>query len=469
VGCVAGDDDTGTGSIEQPFTTYDMLRSVFPQLKPGEAVAFCRGGSFSAEADRYWNNPSCSASEPCVITDYEAPWAKGTEAAPIIAAGDGAGFAFRNDALEQVSGLRLQNVDVRGITTGIGVYVQGAFADLSLCGLELSGMRFGVNLVGDNERLRLRGSHIHDLTGSAFLVGAGTCNDCSIEDNLIADVSRFAASVPPPDDAIVFWGGPHLRSRIVRNRFSRYGENEQGACARGAITVHGPHEDLLVASNTMAAPFDEVAGACGGVLIDTQATRSVLRSNRFTDLGHVALRVMDCDDCVIENNVVESGRALQDMFGIDVQYSSGTKVRNNTVHFDGLGRGVAFAFHELSGGVLANNLIVNSAAAPEFDCFLGLKADAQIFDFFDNNGCWFPNVVDGEWAGGIGSLTQWRIQSLPAMPDHSSFYADPGLDADLRPLPGAYLIGRGNAEHAAPVDFDGDERHTPPDVGAYEH
>ena len=201
-GCVPGD-DSAVGTFDQPFRTYDRLRLAFGYLKPGDSVAFCRGGSFSAGQDRRWDSADCDTDTPCTIRDYVPAWGAANLPPPKIEA---AGDAFTFDNQGGILGARqILNLVLHGNTAGSAVYASGQLKGLTLCGLDVSAFQTGISFQPwvPSRGVVLQDSYVHDLRGAGFYNGDGTCNDCGVINNIFR---RVGSNKSPGPGAILMWG-----------------------------------------------------------------------------------------------------------------------------------------------------------------------------------------------------------------------------------------------------------------------
>lgn len=189
--CVPGDDGNA-GTASAPFRTYERARQAFEGLEAGQTVAFCRGGSFDIQGERRWVNPRCTASEPCVVRDYDPSGGKRDLARPILRASEGDGFAFEDGAeADHEEGYTFLNLDVRsrsGGQSGNGFFIYNDVDDVLVCGTDITGFGIGFHVAGSNApaagsdgknaRVVLRNARVADNGDQGWL---GGCDECGVE------------------------------------------------------------------------------------------------------------------------------------------------------------------------------------------------------------------------------------------------------------------------------------------------
>jgi hypothetical protein len=94
--CDTGSDTENDGlTPDTPFKTFSKARTLFNNLQPNEAIAFCRGGVFSITDKVAIANYNADKDNPVTVRDYQP--AKGDTAAPkLIAVGDVQVFRLGN-------------------------------------------------------------------------------------------------------------------------------------------------------------------------------------------------------------------------------------------------------------------------------------------------------------------------------------------------------------------------------------
>ena len=495
--CVAGDDGNAGTSPDAPWQTWEYARTQFANLEPGDSIAFCRGGGFDNDgtAGTRWVNGQCLADNPCVVRDYEPPWASGDEARPRINALAGQhGFALEDGGnSNHEEGYTFLNLDLRGSGDGNGFFIYNDIDDVLICNVAIDGFSIGVHAAGSNpadagsdarnERINVLNSSITNNPGQGWL---GACNGCGV-DYTYFDNNGSAQAVY--NHNIYFSGasgevavGMHAIGNEL-NRSAIVG----GECAGVSFVVHGEHDGLLIENNLVREDVDAAGGGCWGIAVDTgyggdpeQFRNIVIRGNRVVNVGNVAIGLDACEDCVVENNVIiqeqsfgARGIAVPDRDReADDLPMTGVTVRNNSIYFgpDASGTGI-YLGGEGTGHVLVSNAVYYAGTNDGWNC-LDLDLALSSYDAVDNNLCYFPNAPGGEWMNGVGTLADWQSSSSL---DASSVVTDPGFvsttgpDFDLSPESDTSpLVDSGHPTLSSNTDLTGTDRDDSPDIGAYE-
>jgi len=495
--CQPGDDAAVGDGPEAAWQTYEKARSEFANLAAGDSIVLCRGGAFAIEpsAGTRWVNAQCLADQPCILRDYEPPWATGDEGRPIVqAVGDTWAFALEDGGdADHEEGYVFLNLDLRGTGDGQGFFIYNDIDDVLICNVSIDSFSLGVHVAGSNapaqgsdglnERIVLRKSQITNNGGQGWL---GACNGCAVEACTFENNGFALATF---NHNIYFSGsseGVAHDMRAVGNDLYRSAV-VTGACDGVSLVVHGQHDGLLIEGNTVREDVGAATGGCWGIAVDTgygeaELFRNVtIAGNRVINVGNVAIGLNACENCVIENNVVVHEQDFNTTAiavpnrarGDDDLPMTGVTIRNNSVFIGAAsgGRGVAL------GGEGADHLLVSNAVhyagtSGGWSCFrldLALSAYAAV----DHNLCFFPGAGGGEWIEGQGDLGAWQASSSL---DGSSAVADPafasvsGPSYDLSASTAASpMVDAGHPILSASLDITGAQRDANPDVGAYEH
>lgn len=492
--CVAGDDGNDGTDSRAPWQTLEKARSAFGSLRPGETIAFCRGGSFDAVSGGRWVNASCLADNPCIVRDYTPEYADEDTAKPLItSAGDVFRFEDGGNANHE-EGYLFMHLSLSSTNgEGQGVFIYNDMDDVVLCDLDIDGFNLGVHVAGSNppeegsdarnERIEIRRSRIANSPGQGYL---GSCNDCVIAYNYFEN-NGFAEAVFNHNIYVSGAAGERTRGiRVIGNELYRSAVID-GECRGVSLVVHGQHDDIVIADNLVREDPGAAEAGCWGIAMDTgygepeAFSNAVVRGNTVVNVGNMGIGLNACDTCVIENNVVVFDQDFgataiavpdRDRAADDLPMTSIT-VRNNTVYFPSDQRGTGIRL----GGEGTNHNVVSNAVyyggtGDGFNCF-DMDLAPAAYDAVDHNLCYAPNTSEADWESAVGSLAEW--QAATGL-DGSSLVADPVFVSiadgayDLRPTSAASpLVDHGHPQQSSAMDLTGQARDASPDIGAYEY
>ncbi len=490
-GCVPGDDAADGTSPETPWQTYEQARSAFGNLAAGDSVAFCRGGAFEPGDSTRWYNYNCRADQRCVIRDYVPSWGTEQSPPPLIRAGVAFSFEDGGDA-DHDEGYIVMNLALTAETSGEGqgVFFYNDVDDVLLCNLDIDDFGLGVHLAGSNapeagsdgrnSGIVVRNSRITNCSGQGFLGGG---DDSGVEYTYFEN-NGFGEAVfnhniyfSHPTD------GPTLGMFAVGNELYRSAVIG-GECQGVSLVVHGQHDGLLIAGNTVREDIGGAGQGCWGIAMDTgygsaELFRNVtIAGNTIINVGNTSLGINACEDCLIENNVILHEQAFgtigiaapnRDRAGDDLPMTR-VVIRNNSIYLGAAGGLGIRLGEEGTQHVVVSNAVYYSGTEDSFDCFdLPLAPDA--YRVVDHNLCYHPQAAGAEWVRGQGDLVTWQSGSGH---DAASLVADPQFTAvsdphDLAPAAATSpLVNAGHPDESAAVDRDDNPRDSQPDIGAYE-
>jgi len=481
-------DDLAEGSVARPFRSYEQARRQFATIDAGDAIAFCRGGSFTVPvaSSQRWVNERCRASQPCIVRDYSPSWAPPDAAPPIISAPPKTGvFSFDNGGnARHEEGYTFANLDLEGSGSGWAFFAYNDIDDVNICHLTINRFDIAVH-VGDanaldpgsdgrNDRIALRDSRITNNAGQGWL---GASTGSSIEGCLFSNNGYGRAIL---NHNIYLSGHPGTSGmRVVGNRLLQSAVVDR-RCQGTSLVVHGTIDHLTIEDNEIVEERGAAADTCWGIGVvpgngDPELFNDVhISRNRITNVGNVSIAVSACHACAIENNVIINEQGFNDAAiqvpAIAPLAGDATDdrilIRNNSIYIDS-GTGIALG-KAGSGHVVANNAILSSGRRRS-QCFdLGLPAAA--YDEVDYNVCFLRG--EGDWAAGRGSLASWRRDTT--FDAHSAFTAPEFTSVvpphyDLTPAAKSPLIDRGDPRRSSAVDVTGKPRTDgAPDIGAIE-
>ncbi len=482
--CAAGSDaNPGTDPVA-PWQTYERARTQFNSGTAGDETRFCQGGAFDlGSGSGQWTNLSCTAVQPCMVSDYTPPWATGDEARPILSRSmDAHAFELANggDAVAD-GGYTFQNLDLRcpGCTnSGWAFFFYNDVNDVLIENVRIDGFAIGVHLAGanacavgdalcngQNDRITLRQLTITNSDHQGILGGA---NDLLIENSYLennGDGTIF-------DHNIYVSGGSGITIR--GNELYRSSLDGSGNCNGTSLVGHGILNNVLIEANVVREALGMANDACWGIAItpayDTAESFSnvTIRGNRVENVGNVAIGMASCLNCTIENNVLIQNQGFgMTAVAVPAQppqagdaISANFIIRNNSIWTT---TGTGIALNEGSGHIIVSNAIQATGTNAIWNCLDATQA-ASSYDVIDHNVCDFSV---GEWANAVGDLAAWQAfgwggNSLAALPGFVS-------GGDLRPgAETAALVNAGHPTLSSTVDFAENGRDALPDVGAYE-
>ncbi|MCG8461737.1 MAG: right-handed parallel beta-helix repeat-containing protein [Holophagales bacterium] len=493
--CVPGDDGN-PGAEALPWRSYEMARSAFASLSPGERIHFCRGGAWQVSGvGTRWVNRDCRAANPCVVGAYVPSWGSADDARPIFHRLDGThGFSLADGGnAEHEEGYVFEALDVRSTSgSGNGFFLQNDIDDVTIRDVSISGFAIGVYLAGSNpcsadpdcdgrnERIVLQRSTILHNESQGWL---GASNGSQILDSYF----EGNGSLEVFDHNIYLSGSqgtPAHGMRVVGNRLYRSDLDGEGVCRGVSLVVHGEHVDLLIEGNEVWEDVGLAGPGCWGIAVDPGYSEAeaflgvTIRGNVVRNVGNVGIGVASCGACVIENNIViqenpfnsraiaapDRARAPND------HPMDAVVVRNNSIYIGADSGGTAIRLNgEGSGHVLASNAVYYAGSSSSFNC-QDTDLPAGSYVDIDYNLCFRPFAPGAEWAHGMGSLQQWRAAS--GFDGHSSEtdpgFADP-VAGDLSPSgESAATVDSGHPTLSSPEAMGGVPRDDQPDLGSFE-
>ena len=452
--------DAGPGTEAAPWATVAYAMSDRSGVGPGDVVEVAAG----VYRGRVRVGVSGEPGRPVVL-----------KAAP-GAVLDGAGLAADYDGLVTISGRRHVVVDgfeIRGYRStrndveAMGILVSGASAGITLRGNTVHDIgavtadparanAHGILVRGDTDTpvrdIVIEGNELYDLTlgNSEALVLNCNVAGFAVVDNVVRDVDNIGI------DVIGVEGGCRYAARdgVVRgNRVERASSCDNpsyNGCSAAGIYVDGGRDVVVERNRVEASDFgievasESTAEPTRGVVVRS----NVLTNNRLAGLalgGYDRRRAGTADCAVVGNTLVGNGAGAGGIGGVYVQYN-------------------------VTGTVLANNVVASPAGVPVVyaeTASAGAASDHALYHA--------PGGATWARAGRTyTSLAGWRSATGG---DASSIAADPRLAADLRPLDGSPAIDAGSAgpcptrpDCLGTLDAAGGARvqGAAPDLGAYE-
>lgn len=442
--CRPGRDEVEGDRPDAPFRTYERARQQFGHLKPGEAIAFCRGGSFSIQpnSSQQWVNDACRATSPCVVTDYLPSWGKPDQRAPIIhAPAQSRVFSLDNGGPSRhEEGYVFANLELQGSGSGWAVFLYNDIDDVTMCNLVIKNFDIGVHLAGSdqvgpdsdgrNERIVLRNSRITDNPGQGWL---GASSGSSIEDCFFENNGSGKAIY----NHNIYLSGDHARHmRVARNQLHR-STIVEGKCQGTSLVVHGTFEDLRIEQNRIWEDRGAASPTCWGIGVVTgydgpeSFKNVVIDGNTIFDVGNVSIGLNACQDCLVQNNVIANDQGFNES-AIEVpaiERGNGDAldervvIQRNSIF---VGGGTAITLEKEGTGHRVVNNAIDLAGRHQSRCF-NLSLPSAAYAEVDYNVCRAGD--DREWAKGC-DLRAWTAQTGF---DRHSAADDPGFVSTVSP------------------------------------
>ena len=435
--CIAGNDDATGTSPATPWKTIEKARLAFAGLSAGDTIALCRGGAFTL-IGHDWENPRCTAENPCTVTDYAPDWETScTDRAIVTCPAAGTAFSFTDSGnADHEEGYVISNLDVRGTDgTGTGFFFFNDIDDVILSNLIISRFDIGVLIQGSNlpnpgsnarnERITLKNSQILDNASQGF---EGSCDDCVIQNNIFEnngyrDIAYYHN---------LYWDGAveSKGGRISGNILSR-SSVVGNTCQGVSLIVHGKHQSLMIERNVVYEEVGMASQACWGIAVDTAYESPegfpglVIRGNIIKNMGNIGIGVNACTDCLIEGNQILQENSFTTTAIAVPDRNRGTEdtamnrvtVRNNFIRLSSPTNRTAIVLGgEGAGHTSSGNVIAYSGGSIDWSCF-SYPLPVTSYTLIDYNFCRFPFTASGKWEAAAGSLADW--QSISGFDLHS--------------------------------------------------
>jgi hypothetical protein len=440
--CDTGGDDGRTPAqaqnISTPWATAGKANGQFSSLSAGQAIAFCRGGTFSGGDN--WSNSNGTSGNPTIIRDYTRSGREGLDPRPVFS-GD---FNFAG-----------QNVKVLNLSLNVGsMGTSGNIDGLTVCSSEMYGVAQSIGFyaggaAAGNQNITIRGSRFihHGLTG--YL---GAQNNLLIEDNYWWDNGFNDPGYPANQRHTIYLGGTN---ELSANCTVRRNDIHAANVGTVAMVTHGQHTNLTYESNTVRfePPVQNTDAGSWGISLkcgygcDASEWNHnvVIRGNTVINAGNQSINADMCSQgCLVENNLVINNQ--QSTTGIAVPagddptgQTTGAVVRNNTVYLTQGGTGIDV------GNSGTSYTVANNVSQSTGTCFSVSNAT-----FNDYNG--YYNCAQSP----VGA-NSWKQNPQFVSPI-----------TDFHPAAGSPLIGDGTNAQNPGIDITGAARPNPPSIGAYE-
>jgi hypothetical protein len=497
--CIAGI-DTSTGSIDNPWQSYEKARITFATLAAGDSLQFCQGGYWNVNSSNSrWVNGNCQANNRCVVKDYVAHWATGDEINPIIERLDGRHMFALEDggSANHEEGYEFRNLEIKGNgLTGAGFLLYNDIDDVLLDNLIIDNFFAGVNLAGSNSCIA--GDIVCDAKNSRIVLSnsrvtnnleqgwIGSSSGSRILNNYFSDNGNRAML----DHNVYLGTHSHVDDmQVIGNELYHAALDVNGVCQSAPLVVHGSFNNLLIENNLISEDVGFAGGGCWGLVVDAayrpdqmppgigeRFDNVIIKGNTIKNVGNVGIGLSSCIDCVVENNIIiqqasNGMRAIiapdRPLEGLDVPMDN-VIIRNNTIF---VSDGTAITVNDQgTNHIIVSNTIYYTGSSSQFNCLQTTNLSHTAFDNIDNNICNHPNASIIEWVDTIGTLVSWQLQSGF---DNNSSESNPGFLDSTNLIFSAnatdsIMVNSGHKSLSSTTDIEAVNRDNMPDIGAFE-
>jgi hypothetical protein len=433
--CTPGNDNNTGTDADNPKQSYEQARATFSNISAGDAVLFCHGGAWDiSSGQESWVNSTCLANNRCHIGAYLPPWATGDELRPKLRRLDvanGMSFANGGDGRHQ-EGYVISDLHLVGTSTSnfFGLFFYNDIDDVEIINVKVEGFGVGVHLAGSNpcdpndNQCDGQNSNI-DLSDSLIINNRSQGWLGASDDSSIINSKFFNNGSQFNFDHNIYLGG-HSSDMVVKNNHLKYSAlDNNGVCQGASMVAHGGHHNMLIEGNLVEEDINLAGQGCWGIVVDAAYnydeifTQITIRNNTVRNVGNVSVGISSCQNCVIENNVVEQSQATggwgivapnRMTIGGDA-ITTDVSIRNNTIflgtNFSGTGIGI---INEGMNHQIISNVIYYAGNHAGFNC-LSSNLSTTAFTEIDHNLCFYPNAANAEWMEGFVDLPAWQNSS----------------------------------------------------------
>jgi len=481
----ASDSNAGT-SPSAPWKTWEHARSLFQFLNAGDRIKACEGGSFANTVDDGWYNGNATALSPVAVMSYTPPWASGNEGRPKINTSGQDAISFTHGGPTS-HGYRFQHLELIGDGAHTAFFIYGGTnttADVMLCDLYVHDFSIGFNNAGSNvdgatdDNITLADSVVSNNSGQGY-IGCG--NSTLIQRTTFRNNGSGAAQL----NHNIYLGcesaaGDGSVTDVTVEDCDLYQSTMvSGTCQGTSLVAHGKHTRLTIRRNTIHEDIGAASDTCWGIGVVPGYTHAeffknvLIQGNAITNVGNISIAVGACQNCTIENNVVNQFQGFNDAAISDGQDegaedigATGLLARNNSINIDG-GIGIRMV-GEGTGNSSINNAVRSGGSFTGNGCFSYPAASGYgSIDYNIGNGCtsWEASRTD--------AIAAWRTACGC---DANSANTNPGFASTTSPYNlaaasgSSAIVNAGSPSGYAPTDYTGASRPigAAADVGAYE-
>ncbi|MFV1983521.1 MAG: hypothetical protein ACC657_08270, partial [Thiohalomonadales bacterium] len=156
--CSQGTDSNNGRSPSNARKSFTNAASTFRNFNAGDAIKFCRGGSFTASAEIKWVNNKCTAANNCTVSTYDLPGQQDRELPrPVITQRANANLFSLDDPgnADHEEGYSFSDLDLRctgclDSGTGMGFFLYNDVDYVTIDNIKFDGFRIGIYLSGSN-------------------------------------------------------------------------------------------------------------------------------------------------------------------------------------------------------------------------------------------------------------------------------------------------------------------------------
>lgn len=306
--CNTGNDSWSGLTIAQPLKTIDKAMSRFSFLKKGDAIAFCHGGRFIMTEYKAVFNKNCTASSPCLITDYFSPGSKGDEPVPIIESPNNGVFYFNTRNIEAPDGgVIVENLSLIGGGVGRGVFLLNGFSNVEIRNVVINNFRVGVSVNVNSAKISnaivLKNSFIINNAEQGWLGGS---NNLLIENNVFENNGYLRPNLGHN----VYISGEKIDNIIFDNNKLYRASINNDKCSAVSLVVHGNITNLKIRKNVILEGIGKANPNCFGIGIgpgystEESFVGLSIEDNVISNIGNVGIGCASCTDVKIVGNII---------------------------------------------------------------------------------------------------------------------------------------------------------------------
>jgi hypothetical protein len=308
-------------SPSQPWATFDFAMSKFGSLTAGDAISFCRNGTFTSSYPRLFNQ-KCTRTQPCTLNDYIAPntipSSAGVYNLPIIKSiGVNGVLNFQDGGnADHDEGYVVKNLSLKGNGSGSGIFLYNDVDYLTVDGVILDGFSFGMYAAGANtpnaganwssDNIVLKNSTITNNKTQGWL---GSCNNCLIDNNKFVN-NGFAKMIYNHN---IYIAGVNNFGIVISNNTLYRAAFVTGKCSGVSLVVHGVVRDLTITGNVVYEDLGAARPTCWGISVDPgyaseeSFTNVLISNNTVTNVSDVGIGCASCNKLrIIDNKITHA-------------------------------------------------------------------------------------------------------------------------------------------------------------------
>jgi Right handed beta helix region len=311
--CDRGSNKNSGKLASEPWATFDYAMTKFGSLKAGDAILFCRTGTFTSSFPRLFN-PLCTAALPCTLADYVAPGTAAKSAPPVIQGNASGALNFQDGGKADADGgYVVKNLTLKGVGTGRGIFIFNDVDYLTVDNVLVDSFAVGIHSAGantpsagadwSNDNLTIKNSIISNNGGQGF---HGMCNNCLIDNNKFTN-NGFLKAVYNHN---LYVSGDKSHDIVISNNTLTQSTMINGKCSGVSLVVHGVVNNLKIQGNTIIEDVGKVAQTCWGISVDPgyateeSFSKILISNNTVTNVGNVGIGCASCTDVRIVDNKI---------------------------------------------------------------------------------------------------------------------------------------------------------------------